>query len=414
MVLSPQELYEQREKRINDVISLRKPDRVPILCAFGSFAAQYAGITHKEEQYDVEKHYEADYVTSMAYEPDMAGASLFFGPALDALDYRQLKWAGHGLPDNVPYQYVEGEYMKEDEYDAFLYDPSDFVARTYWPRVFARLAPFGQLPPLRRILSYFMGGGMGFMPFGTPEGIEALEALKKAGEAALINMKAAVAFVQRVTEAGFPITCGGATEAPFDALGDFFRGTRGLMIDMYRRPDKVIAACEKLLPMMIDEAVTGCRLTGNPRVVIPLHKGQEGFMSLDQFRRFYWPTFRELLHALAKEGLNPMVIVEGVYNSRLDIIKDVPAGKIVYWFEDVDMVKAKEVLAGTACIMGNVPLSLLVSATPERVREYCRKLIDTVGKDGGYIMSPAGADLEDCKFENIKAMFEATREYGVY
>ncbi len=414
MAPSPQELYQQREKRISDVISLKKPDRVPILALFGSFTAQYAGITHKEELYDVEKHYEADYVTNMAYEPDMVSPSLFFGPALDALDYRQLKWAGHGLPDNVAYQYVEGEYMKEDEYDAFLYDPSDFVARTYWPRVFAKLAPFGQLPPLRSIVSYYMGGNMGFMPFGTPQGLEALEALRKAGEESMRTFNAFTSYVRRVTEAGFPLAFGAGTEAPFDALGDFFRGTRSLMIDMYRRPDKVIAACEKLLPTMIEQAVGASRMSGNPRCMIPLHKGQEGFMSLEQFRKFYWPTFRELLHGLVREGLNPIVLVEGCYNSRLEVIKDVPPGKIVYWFEEIDMAKAKETLTGTACIMGNVPMSLLVGGAPEQVREHCKGLIDIAGKDGGYIMSAAAADFEDAKFENIKAMFEATREYGVY
>ncbi len=414
MAQSAQELYQEREKRINDAISLKKPDRVPMLCMFGSYAAQLAGISHKEELYDVEKHFEADYQANVTFEPDLAAGSLFFGPALDALDYKQLKWAGHGLPDNVSFQYVEGEYMKEDEFDAFLYDPSDFVARTYWPRIFGKLSPFGQLPPLRSIIAYHMGGAMGFLPFGTPEGIQALEALRKAGEESMKTAMGYMTFLKRTAEAGFPAIVGGATETPFDALGDFFRGTRSLMIDMYRRPGKVIAACEKLLPMLIENAVTAARMSGNPRVMIPLHKGQEGFMSLEQFKRFYWPTFRELLHTLVGEGINPIVLAEGCYTSRLDIIKDVPAGKIVYWFEDVDMVKAKEILAGTACIMGNVPMSLLVGAAPEQVREHCKKLIEAVGKDGGYIMSPAAADLEDCKFDNVKAMFEATREYGVY
>jgi uroporphyrinogen-III decarboxylase len=77
------------------------------------------------------------------------------------------------------------------------------------------------------------------------------------------------------------------------------------------------------------------------------------------------------------------------------------------------MVKAKEILGDTVCIRGNVPLSILVTGTPERVRASCKKLIDTVGKSGGYIMD-ASTGLDDAKPENVKAMFEFTREYGVY
>ena len=72
---------------------------------------------------------------------------------------------------------------------------------------------------------------------------------------------------------------GAFTQAPFDTLGDFFRGTKGLMLDMYRRPDKVIKACEKLLPIMFETAINATRMSGNPRVFIPIHKGLDGFMS---------------------------------------------------------------------------------------------------------------------------------------
>ncbi len=206
---------------------------------------------------------------------------------------------------------------------------------------------------------------------------------------------------------------GGFTQAPFDTLGDFFRGTKGLMLDMYRTPDKVVKACEKLLPFMIEIALGATKVSGNPRVFIPLHKGLDGFMSLEQFKRFYWPTLRELMVALINEGCNPCPFWEGNCTSRLPIIKDIPAGKACYAFEATDMVKAKEILGDTVCIRGNVPLSILIGGTPDDVRAYCKKLIDTVGKGGGYIMDSA-TGLDDAKPENVKAMFEYTKEYGVY
>ena len=59
---------------------------------------------------------------------------------------------------------------------------------------------------------------------------------------------------------------------------------------------------------------------------------------------------------------------------------DVPPGKVCYWFDHVDMARAKEVLGGKACIAGNVPIALLSVGTPDEVRAYCRNLIDTVGQ----------------------------------
>jgi uroporphyrinogen-III decarboxylase len=47
------------------------------------------------------------------------------------------------------------------------------------------------------------------------------------------------------------------------------------------------------------------------------------------------------------------------------------------------------------------------------VKGYCKKLIDTVGKEGGYIMAN-GAFFDHAKPENVKAMVEFTKEYGVY
>jgi uroporphyrinogen-III decarboxylase len=407
----PQELYKEREKRVLDAIALKKPDRVPVVPLFGAFASVYAGISRREELYDIEKSYEANLKVTLDFKPDMASAPLTFGSILESLDYRQLKWAGYGLPDHVGYQFVEGEYMKPEEYDAFLFDPSDFNVRTYWPRILGKAGALGRLPPLRSMMSYFAGLTTGFMPFGTPEGIEFLDALRKSAEASIKMFAALQNYVQNLAAAGFPMFFASGTEAPFDALGDFYRGTKGIVLDLYRRPQKVIAACEKLLPIMLESAIPAAKASGNPRVFIPLHKGSDNFMSLDQFRKFYWPTLRELLCGLIREGLTPVVLVEGHYTSRLETIKDVPEGKIIYWFEHVDMAKAKAILGKRVCLMGDVPMSLLSTGSVDQVKEYCKTLLDTAGKDGGFILSSA-ANMDDARPDNARALIDFTREKG--
>ena len=100
-------------------------------------------------------------------------------------------------------------------------------------------------------------------------------------------------------------------------------------------------------------------------------------------------------------------------NSRLEIIKDLPRGKVVWHFDQTDMIRAKEVLGDRACIMGNVPTSLLVTGKKEDVKARCKELIEAAGKGGGYILAP-GASADQSKIENINALLESAKEYGVY
>jgi uroporphyrinogen-III decarboxylase len=77
------------------------------------------------------------------------------------------------------------------------------------------------------------------------------------------------------------------------------------------------------------------------------------------------------------------------------------------------MSRAKRILGDSCCIKGNVPSSLLVTGSPEDVKECCRRLIDDCGQGGGYILA-AGAEAENPRLENLQAMLAAAKEYGVY
>jgi uroporphyrinogen-III decarboxylase len=201
--------------------------------------------------------------------------------------------------------------------------------------------------------------------------------------------------------------------APFDNIADALRGTRGIIMDMYRRPEKIHEAMERLVPIIIRGAVQGADASLSPIISMPLHKGDKSFMSDKQFRDFYWPTFKKILLGLIDEGLVPMPFAEGNYEPRLEIIADMPRSAIVWWFEVMDMAKAKKILGNVSCIAGNVPASLLVTSTPEAVKEACRKLIDTCGTGGGYILTGA-AGISEGNPDNLHAMMETAKEYGVY
>lgn len=415
MEKTPEELYKERKKRIEDAIQLKVPDRVPFAPFFHFFPVKYAGISFEEAMHDYDKLAWAVKKIVLDFQPDVYPdlfRLLAWGPTLEILDFKQLVWPGHGGNPNVTFQFVEGEYMKAEEYDAFLSDPSDFLLRVFLPRAYGALEPLKMLRPLpwawyTRMVPYVS-------VFGIPEVAGALESLIKAGVEAQRMISKTTELTKEMESLGFPRQFVSSANAPFDYIGDYLRGTRGIMLDMYRNPDKLLEATEKLLPVMIEQATSVTKIAGVNRVFIPLHKGIDGFMSPEQFETFYWPTLKKLMLALIDAGFTPNPFFEGDCTSRLEIIRDIPRGKAVYWFERTDLVKAKEVLGDRVCIEGGVPSSLLITGTPEEVKAYCKKLIDVVGKGGGFIMNGDVGIPDEAKIENVRAMADFTREYGVY
>lgn len=415
MKKTPEALFEERTKRVKDAVQLKIPDRVPFTTFINFFHAKYGGITCEEAMYDYDKLAMACKKTIMDIEPDMYNnmfALVGLGSMLETLDCKYLAWPGGSLSPNQSFQFVEKEYIKAEEYDDLLFDPTGFILRQFLPRVYGALEPLQLLPPLPSI--YYTRFVTGTAAFARPEVSGALDALVKAGTEAHRMLTRAREFTDEMTALGFPSQIGGLAYAPFDYIGDFLRGTRGIMLDMYRVPDKLLESMEKLIPFILQGAIGAVRMTGIPCVFMPLHKGLDSFMSLDHFKTFFWPSLRKVILSLIEEGLTPMVFWEGNCTSRLETIRDIPRGKAIYWFEQTDIFKAKEILGDTVCIRGNVPAAMLNIGSPEDVKAYCKKLIDVIGKGGGFILDGAIGIPDEAKPENVKAMAESVSEYGIY
>jgi uroporphyrinogen-III decarboxylase len=417
MAKTPEELYQEREKRFNDAIQVKVPDRVPIALFWHFFGAKYGGINCQEAMYDHDRLAETTRKAVVDFDLDgyvNPSYLVSVGPMMEMLGERRFKWPGHGVSVDSTYQYVEEEYMRADEYDAFIADPTDYILRTHIPRVLGALEPLKMLPYIPGVAHFF--GLNTFLPaaFATPPIAQALEALARAGQESLKMISRTEAFDKEMAELGFPSLIGSYGWAPFDYIGDHFRGTTGIMLDMYERPDKLLAAIDKVTPAIINTAVGLVQQTGIPRCFIPLHKGLDGFMSPKQFDTFYWPTLKQVILALIDQNIVPLVIWEGDCTSRLETIADIPKGKAIYFFERTDMHRAKEVLGGQVCIMGLMPSWVLCTGSPQDVRDYCKRLIDVVGKGGGYILNGDVGIPDEAKPENVKAMVDFTKEYGVY
>jgi hypothetical protein len=410
------ESFESRTQRINDAVALRKPDRVPVFPSFHLFPARYAGMTYEEAFYDLDRWLAANEKAILDYDPDLyfqpSAPIAAPGQAHEALGNLQIKWPGHGVPAHRSFQFVEGEYMKAEEYDEFLADPSDWTIRKYLPRIFANLEGLGMLPPITSMLAGYAGAGIVGV-LAIPPIAAALGAANQAAQTAAQWNMGHAQFEAKMNALGYPSFAVGIALAPYDLISDMLRGMRGTMVDMYRCPDKLIAAMERVLPIQIDSAIGAAQRSGNPRIFIPLHRGADGFMSDEQFETFYWPTLKALILALIDAGLMPCPFFEGGYNQRLQYLKDLPPGKVMGLFDRSDLLQVKRVLADTMCIAGGMPVSLLQTGTPEKVREETRRIIETVGRDGGLIMSN-NTVLDEADPGLVRVWVEATREYGVY
>jgi len=407
--------YKASITRIKDAIQLKKtPDRVPVTILPSMFPYLNAGMTVQEAMYDYDKCAAAFKKFILEFKPDMNIAASAPGPGkfYEILDYKLYAWPGHGVSPTSSYQCHEGEYMKAEEYDLLLMDPSFFFRNFYLPRVFGALQGFQMLPPLTGILEMY-GVAFNFIPYALPPVQATYKALFEAGAEALKWAMVMGGSNGDLASLGFPNILGGFTKAPFDTIGDTLRGTKGIMMDMYRQPDKLLEALEAITPIMIGMGLGASQQTGNPQIFMPLHKGADGFLSDEQFKKFYWPTFKQVILGLIEGGCIPFPALEGHWGSRLKVIQDIPKGKTMWMVDQTDMAKAKETLGKNACLIGNVPSSMLGLATSGEVKAYCKKLIDTVGKGGGFIMSN-GAFFDEAKPENVKAMVDFTKEYGVY
>jgi len=407
--------YRERVLRFKDAIEMKKlPDRVPVTVFPSMFPWISAGMTVQEAMYDYDKCAAAFKKFILDFEPDVQWLAVAPGPGkfYEILDYKLYSWPGHGVSPEHSYQCNEGEYMKANEYDALIQDPSGFFINVYLPRVFGALGGFQMLPFFPGILEIY-GVALNFIPFGLPPVQSTFQALFEAGGEALKWIGVMGGADVELATLGFPTILGGFTKAPFDVIGDTLRGTKGIMLDIYRQHDKLIEAMEAITPLMIKMGVGSAQATGNPIIFVPLHKGADGFLSDEQFRKFYWPTLKDVILGLIEGGCVPLPAAEGFWNTRLEVIKDVPKGKTLWMIDQSDMAKVKETLGQNACLLGNVSSAMLHLGTPQQVRDYVKKVIDTAGKGGGLIICN-GAFFDHARPENVKAMVEATKEYGVY
>jgi hypothetical protein len=408
-----EQLYAERAKRVRDAIELREPDRVPI-----SFFVEphiYCGIPNSAAYYDPITFKRAMRQIAVDLEPDMCECGLPSpGAAMMELDVKNMVWPGGSKPPDFEYQFIEGEYMKEDEYDMFLNDPSGFMIRRYLPRIYGALEPLAKLPPLD---SMYMGLQYLTPLFASAEFLKMAKRLAKAGKHVEKFHKTLGNTYEDLAQLGFPpfarFLAGGVGGAPFDTVSSFLRGMKGSMLDMYRQPDKLLAACDAILERRIAHAIPADTTDRDypQRVGMPLWRGDPVFMSEAQFKKFYWPGLKKSLQIHVDLGYVPVPFFEASFGNRLECLLELPKGKILPAIEAADAVRAKEILGDHTCLLVHCPNTFKLWSL-NQVESFVKDLIDKCGKKGGLIIAIRIPDKAQTK--DTQAMIKSLHEYGRY
>jgi len=409
---TPVDLYEERLKRVNDAIALREADKVPVAPQFSCVIQRLYDSDYKNLYYDYHTAGEAFLKFYSDYpQCDAHSCSGFVsGVSNELAGSTMIDWPGRPgtkVSNISSHQVIEHEYMLPEEYPELLNDFTGFMIRKYIPRAYSNLQGFSKvkLTPTVVLNTGFLSS------LYSPELIENYETLIQIGKLDAAAASTQAHYSEKLGNMGFPPMRSAASQAPYDILGDYFRGTIGIMEDLIDNEDMILSACE----MFADQQISALQyLKDAPmrvkRVFFPFHKGMDGFMSPSQYEKLYWKPLRRIIDALIDIDVTPHLYTEGRYDSRLEQLADVPKGKVLYHFETADMKEAKRILGGTACISGNLPVAMLEYGKKEDIADYCKYLIDTCAPGGGYIFDLNGF-AENAKRENLDVMFDTLEKY---
>ncbi len=391
-------LYLERLNRYVTAMRNEKPDCIPIRMLAAEFVATHTGRTCQEVTHDFNIAFQALRETTADYDWDAAVANMVYvwTGLTQAIGLKYFGIPGIDIPANTAFQYleppVEKSFMQADEYDELIDDPTAFLYNTWLPRASRYIAPKGSEVTYEHNLA-LVKGGMAMLQYlgGFP------------GQAA-----------QMRTETGTVSAIAGMLKSPFDIIGDKLRGYVGLTEDMMTQPDKVMKACEALMPHLFNVAISGADPDGLVPIGFWMHRGCVPFITPQQFDSHYWPTLKPLVEGLWDEGKQIMFYAEGNWDYHLETFRELPERCMVYHIDRSDLKKSHEILGDKFCLSGGIPNALLSYGTPDEVRAKCKEVIDIAGRDGGFIMDASAIMQNDAKPENVRALTEFTREYGQY
>ena len=377
-----------------------QPDRVPIRPFVAEWVGRYAGYTCQELAHDYHKAHDAVLKCAVDFDWDALVPNMIatWTGMLQAFGLEYYAIPGIDLPPHVGHQYreppVERAYMRADEYDQLIEDPTGFLVQ----RVVAARGPAVKRDRCAHNVRAQPGAGQGHH-----------------GHEAVLRRIWACRATRLREEAGTVPAIAGMLRAPLDILADKLRGYVGLVDDLCERPQKVLAACEALMPHLAHFALA----TADPQRHVPL-----GILDAPRLRpvRVVRSVPQPLLgHAQADRagalGTRPpdLFYAEGNWNHHLAAFAELPERSIVFHIDQSDP-------AGGASRPGRQVLfewrhSELVAGqrlTGASAAALCEDCSAPSAATAGTSWMPAPSCRTTRSVENLRAMTDAVGDYGVY
>jgi len=393
-----EELYAQRLARYTTAMRGGMPDRVPIRPFVAEFCAKYAGFTCQEVTHDYAKAYDAVLKTAADFDWDAMVCNMVWvwTGLTQAIGLKYYAIPGIHIPADTGFQYREppedGAFMRADEYDRLIADPTEFLLNAWLPRVADPVAAIGEPVTSAHNLSW-LKGGMAMMQYFSSIGGQVRQMRERSGTVSAIA---------------------GILKAPMDILADKLRGYMGLLDDLETQPRKVLAACEALAPHLYRVAFDSSDPSGTVPIGFWMHRSCVPLVSPAHFGNIFWPTLRPIIEELWRNGRQTLFYAEGNWDYHLDDFARLPDHSIVYHMDQADPAKVRRKLGSRFCLSGGIPNALLAYGKPDQVRTKCREILESVGREAPYIMDASAIVQNDASVENMRALTETTLEHGGY
>ncbi|UCF85064.1 MAG: hypothetical protein JSV50_05375 [Desulfobacteraceae bacterium] len=367
-----------RRERVEAAIALEKPDRVPVMPLMISFPIRHRGMTQGEAWRDFDKAFQAMIETF----DDLGGFDMLpktnvYWPVLGG------RFANAPIRNLIPgRQLAEDALAQINEKELFSRDDYDHIAsvgwNAFWDDHYEKMSgkSLTRLTTIQNAL---------------------LERFCREKEIC--------------EEKGIPVLLGTTVDSVLMAFS-LCRTLTQFTMDLFEVPDKVKAAMDASCDDLIQNSLDTAAVTKGQYAFIVLERGSGAIYRLELFERFEWPYLQRYVDAFLAEGITPWLHLDTDWGLNLPYFKAFPKGKCVADLDSTtDIFRAKDILGGHMCISGDVPAALLALGSPEDIRKYCQRLIDEVGREGGFFLTTGCECPVDAKFENVKAMIDTAKDY---
>ena len=203
----------------------------------------------------------------------------------------------------------------------------------------------------------------------------------------------------------------GYTQGPY-RHASMLRGPENIMRDAYKNPDAVKDLLEIALESLIVYG-TAVANAGADIIMITDPTSSADAVSKKHWEKFGFPYTFELVKALKRTGCKIFIHICGDTSDRLTSFVELGVDGISL-DEKVDLGEARRIVGNNMCLIGNVsPAQTLLFGKPEEVAEESKRCIDSVGRQGGFILSSGCLVPAQVPTENIEAMVKVAKEYSI-